>query len=321
MPDADAHGPAAARAFWSGVITFGLVSIPVDFFAAVHPRHTSMRMVDRRGRPLGRQYYSDTREGGLPREDIVRGYETEGGKKVVVTDEELDAIAPDMSRDIDLRLFVPQEQIRPACYQRPYFLAPAGRSYKAYGLLAQAMRESGRVGIGTFVMRGHQYLVAILSDGRLLRAETLRFAAEIRTPADVGLPRPAKRAAKGVKRFAAAIRSLERDRLDMDELSDRYAESIQALVEKKEKKHKGIVKGAEPEEEGEAPRPVADFMAMLERSLGKRPNGHARTGAAGAGRLARLSRDELYERARKLAISGRSHMDKPGLIAAIRKAA
>ena len=95
---------------------------------------------------------------------------------LVVTDEELESVAPEMTRDIDLRRFVPLEEIAPPYFQRPYFLAPAGKSQKAYRLLARTLKNTARAGIGTFVMRGHQYLVAILSDGDVLRAQTLRFA-------------------------------------------------------------------------------------------------------------------------------------------------
>ncbi|HYX63320.1 MAG TPA: Ku protein [Burkholderiales bacterium] len=248
-----------------------MVSIPVDLFAGVHPRQTSMRMVDAKGRPLGREYYSEKHDKGLEADELVRGYETDEGKLVIVTDEELESVAPELSRDIELRRFVPKEQIAPAYYNRPYFLAPAGGSAKAYHLLAQTLQETGRVGVGTFVMRGHQYLVAILSDGNVLRAETLRFAAEIRSPGDVGLPKRSKPAAKDVRAFEKAIDSLARDELDMDELSDRYAAALEDLAEKKEKMHQGVVDiaAAAPEDEAEeGGGKVIDLMALLKQRVG-----------------------------------------------------
>src|SRR5690606_35612598 len=133
------------------------------------------------------------------------------------------------------------QQIAPIYYQRPYLLAPSGRTTKAYHLLAQTMERAKRVGIGTFVISGHEYLVAILSDRGLLRAETLRFADELRTHEDVGLPKLRKGAAKQVSAFSKAIGTLTRDSLDMDELSDRYSEAIQELVEKKEKKREDVI--------------------------------------------------------------------------------
>ena len=268
MPESAKREPSPVRAFWSGTITFGLVSIPVDLFPAIRARRTSMKMVDAKGRPLGREYYSDEDE-HVTQEELVRGYETEKGKMIVVTDEELESVAPEMTRDIELRRFVPRGQIPPPYFNRPYFLAPSGRSQKAYQLLARTMERTGRAAIGTFVMRGHQHLVAILSDGNVLRAETLRFADEMRSAKDVGLPKRAKPAPKSVKPFTAAIAKLEREELDMDELSDRYAAALHDLAEKKAKKGKDIVDArGEPEEEGEGGAEVIDLMKVLKQRLG-----------------------------------------------------
>jgi DNA end-binding protein Ku len=267
LPEREHRQASAPRAFWSGTITWGLVSIPVDLFAGVRGRRTSMRMVDAKGRPLGREYYSEE-DANLSQEELVRGYKTDDGEMVMVTDEELESIAPEMTRDIELRRFVPREEIPPPYFNRPYFLAPSGRSQKAYQLLAQTMHETGRVGIGTFVMRGKQYLVAILSGGNLLRAETLRFAAELRSPKDLGLPKRAKPAKKDVKRFSDAIESLTREELDMDELSDRYAAALHELAEKKAKKGKDVVDArGEPEEVEEGGAEVIDLMKVLKQRL------------------------------------------------------
>ena len=189
---------------------------------------------------------------------------------VVVTDKELEAIAPEKTRDIELRRFVPVEQIPPAYYQRPYFLAPSGKSSKAYHLLAATMERTRRVGIGSFVMRDHEYLVAIVSEGGVLRAETLRFADELHTPEDVGLPKRRKIPRSRVTALSKVIAGLTRDELDPDELSDRYASEIQALVESKhKKKSEDVVRlaGAEEEDAEAAGGNVIDLMAVLRRSI------------------------------------------------------
>jgi len=262
---------APVRAFWSGTITFGLVSIPVDLFAAVRPRRKSMKMVDSKGVPLGRQYYCPEDGQVLDTDDIVRGYETDDGKMVVVTDEELEAIAPEATRDIELRRFVPFEQIPPMFFQRPYFLAPAGRSTKAYHLLSATMERTGRVGIGTFVMRSHEYLVAILSEGGVLRAETLRFADEIRSPEDLELPKAKKAQPKLKEAMAREIKALTRDELDMDELADRQAVALRDLAQEKEKRGKDVVElpiaAEDTESEGAE---IVDLMQVLRRSLSQK---------------------------------------------------
>ena len=269
MPEKDREPVAPARAFWSGTITFGLVSIPVDLFAAVRPRHTAMKMVDAKGKPLGRQYVCPKEDKKLSNEELVRGFETKDGKMIVVTDEELEAIAPEKTRDIDLRSFVPAEQIPPMYFQRAYFLAPSGKSNKAYHLLAETMERTGRVGIGSFVMRDHEYLVAILSEGGVLRAETLRFADELRTPDEAGLPKRRKGPRKRVTALSKEIAALTRDELDLHELSDEYAAAIQELVESKQKKGKDVVRvtGAEEEDAEPGTSNVIDLMAVLRRSL------------------------------------------------------
>ena len=269
MPERGREPAAPARAFWSGTITFGLVSIPVDLFAAARARRTAMRMVDTKGKALGRQYYCPKEDKKLSNSDLARGFETDSGKMIVVTDEELEGVAPEKTRDIDLRRFVPIDQIPPMYYQRPYFLAPSGKSNKAYHLLAETMERTGRVGIGSFVMRDHEYLVAILSEGGVLRAETLRFADELHEPDDVGLPKRRKIPASRVTAFSKAISALTRDELDPQELSDQYAAEIQALAESKQKKGTDVVRlaGAE-EEDGEASAGnVIDLMAVLRRSI------------------------------------------------------
>lgn len=142
---------APARALWSGTITFGLVNIPVDPLTAVRPRQTAMKLVDKAGHPLGRQYRCSKEDKKLEQDELVRGYQTDDGKIVVITDEELESLAPEMTRDIELQNFVPLEQVPPLYFEHPYFLAPAGKSVKAYNLLAETMERTGRAGIGNFV--------------------------------------------------------------------------------------------------------------------------------------------------------------------------
>lgn len=262
--------PAApVRAFWSGTITFGLVSIPVDLLSAVRPRRTAMKLVDTEGHALGRQYRCSKEDKRLDNDELIRGYETDDGKLITLTDEELESVAPEMSSDIDLLRFVPLEQIPPLFFQKPYFLAPAGRSAKAYRLLAATMEKTKRVGIGSFVMRGHEYLVAIVSDNGVLRADTLRYEDEIRTPASIGLPKLRKSPAKEVTAFTKAIDALTKRSLDASELADREAADLQKLVERKGKDDDNVVhpRGMEAAEEDTGGAKIIDLMEVLKKSL------------------------------------------------------
>jgi DNA end-binding protein Ku len=266
-------GPGV-RPLWSGTITFGLVSIPVDLLAAVRPRQTALKLIDKDGHALGRQYHCSKEGKKLTNDDLVRGYQTEDGKMVVITDAEFESVAPEMSADINLRNFVPVDQIPAVYFQKPYYLAPAGKSSKAYNLLVATMQRSGRVGIGNFVMRGHEYLVAIIADNGVLRADTLRYADEIRTPESIGLPEKIKASAQSVAQFAKEISELKQTALSMAELEDKEAEELQALVKAKQKNADNVVHQSDLEsDEEEAPGKggqVIDLMAVLRRSLSKR---------------------------------------------------
>jgi DNA end-binding protein Ku len=253
------------RPFWSGTISFGLVSVPVNLLPAVRSRHVAMRMLDRDGTPLQRRYYCPADDRELDGEDIVRGFEMDG-EFVVVTDEELEELEPEKTRDIDLRRFVDRNAIDPRFFERAHFLAPAGGSTKAYRLLAQTMEDSGRAGIATFVMRGTEYLVAILADHGVLRIETLRFQDEIRTPEDIGLPDPPRVKKTDVTKMEKAIRSLSEDTLDPRELDDPYTDALLQLVAEKQAEGMDIVEAPEAEAEAEDGA-VIDLMTILKRSM------------------------------------------------------
>jgi DNA end-binding protein Ku len=310
----------AARAFWSGTITFGLVSIPVNLFAANRSSRVSLRMVSPEGTPLARRYFASRDGKPLESDDIVRGYEVEKDRYVVVEDDELERLAPERTRDIDLRLFVPVTQIDPMHFERAYYLTPAGNSTKAYRLLARVMEDAHRAGIATFVMRAKEYLVAILAENGILRAETLRFADEVRTAEDVGLPAPEKPPAALVTRIEKAMGKLAKSKMDPGELADRSAERLLKVVEKKRRAGKDVVH-REVEEDGE-PRDVIDIMSILKRSLQGEDRDAAPTkGSAKAAAPGAQSRAQLYARAQELDIPGRSGMSKDELVEAIRRSA
>jgi len=259
------------RPLWSGTITFGLVSIPVELVTAVRPRQTAMKLVDKAGHALGREYHCSKEDKKLSQDELVRGYETDSGKMVVITDEEFESVAPEMSGDIELRNFVPLEQIPPIYFNRPYFLAPSDKSTKAYHLLTATMEKAGRVGIGSFVMRGHEYLVAIIADNGVLRADTLRYADEIRTPETIGLSKRGKATASKVTQFVKIIEDLTRTDLDLTELEDQEAKALEKLAATKQKEDEDVIhqRGLEQAEGDEGGAKIIDLMAVLRKSLSK----------------------------------------------------
>ncbi len=335
------------RAFWSGTISFGLVSIPVDFYSATRSRTSSLRLLTEDGHPVGRRYFCPSHDAPAPNEEIVRGKEVAPGEFVVISDEELEAIAPEKTRDIDLMRFVPVSELPTPLFARAYVLAPSGESTKAYRLLAATMEQSGEAGIATFVMRDKAYVVAILAKAGVLFAETLRFADELRTPEMIGLPEPPRVQKARVTEMLAAIDVLQTDDVDWDEFHDERSESMERLAQKKAQSGEDLVETeAEPERENESEAPV-DLVALLKQRLEKGASGAARPATSEraehvrhkqgtktatpkeqgarkpprkAGQLEDQAKGELYERAKALGIDGRSRMTKQALVEAIRAA-
>lgn len=256
---------AGGRPFWSGTLTFGLVSVPVSLFPAARTVRTSLRMLGPDGQPLARKYYAEKTGKDLDADEVVRGYEVTKEKFVIVTDEELERLAPEKTRDIDLKQFVPAESIPPIYFERGYFLTPAAGSQKAYKLLAETMDKSGLAGIATFVMRGKEYLVAIFSDKGILRAETMRFADELRSPADVGLPKKKEAPKASVTKFEKLIANKSKKQFSPAKLADKQTDSLLKLVKKKQSKRENVVK---VEEEMETDHKVVDLVKILKQSLG-----------------------------------------------------
>lgn len=334
MPKNDDERRSGPAVFWSGTLSFGLVTVPVGLLPANRPDRISLRMLDEDGTPLDREYWCPREERPIEGDEIVRGYEIEPGEFIVVTDEELEGLEPEKSRDIDLREFVERDAVDPTYFERGYFLAPSGDSTKAYRLLAEAMERADRAGIGTFVMRGREYLVAILSENGVLRAETLRFADETRTPEDVGLPEQEKPDPEALREIVGEIGELEAGELDEAELENPEAERLLDLVAKKRESREDVVEAPEPAAPAEDAR-VMDLMAALQRRMrgddgGDRssvgegddrpPAGQGDGGvpdSAGEG-LETRTKDELYELAREQDIQGRSRMSKQELIRALR---
>lgn len=324
-------GPEPPAPFWSGVITFGLVSVPVSLFPATRSSTVRLRMVDEDGALLRRRYFREGETAPLAADDIVRGYEVEPDRFVLVEDEELEALEPAKSREIDLRRFVPLEAIDPVLFENGYFLVPDGGSTKAYRLLARTMTLEKRAGIATFVMRGREYLCALLAEAGILRLEALRFPDEVRTPAAIGLPARAPAPPARVAEMARAIRSLKAGSFDAAPLEDQLADRIVKLAEKKLKSGVDVVEADDAEEEADESSPdVIDLLQVLKDRLEGRSRRSSpppaagrrqpRAGSTPARDLARRTKGELYELAQELEVPGRSSMTRSALLKAIQAA-
>jgi DNA end-binding protein Ku len=260
------------RPAWSGSITFGLVSIPVELHPASRPHKHRARMLDEDGSPLSRRYYCPEDDKDLDDSDIVRGYELPDGKYVTVDDDELDALGAKKSREIDLRLFTDRHSLNPASFEHAYVIVPASEGTKAYRLLAEVMHHTQRIGIATFVLREREYIIAIVSDGHCLLGETLRFADELRPVAELGLPKaPAKPAAELLHKLERALAKKHARSIDPDELVDPGHAKLEHLLEHKQKRGELSARPERKHPEAVGGADVIDLMEVLKRSLRDQP--------------------------------------------------
>lgn len=265
-----------SRGMWSGTISFGLVSVPVSLYPAVRNVGVRLRMLSPTGTPLARRYECPAEGIEVHPEHLIRGYEVEPGRFITVTGEELESLEPEKSRDIDLQQFVNLEELDPVYFERAYFLVPDSNSTKAYRLLAGAMEKSKKAGIARFVMREKEYLIAIISENGILRAETMRFFDEVRTPEEIDLPEPRPVKATDRATFESAIAKLSKKSLDPAELQNMQMERLLALIDRKRRKKEDVVEvdaAIDDEESDTEGDESVDLIEVLRASLAGRANG------------------------------------------------
>src|ERR671922_1364586 len=181
-----------ARSMWSGAISFGLVNVPVKLYSAVSRKTVRFNQLNEQtGNRIQMQRVDPETGEQVPFEQIVKGFELARDRYVIIKPDELDALDPEKTRTIDILDFVDLVEIDPVYYDHPYYLVPDKGAAKAYGLLLNAMRESGRVAIARVILRSKEQLVAIRPDrdGQVLMMETMIFADEVVPKGDLdGLP-------------------------------------------------------------------------------------------------------------------------------------
>jgi len=250
------------RPVWKGAVTFGLVSVPVSLYPATRKQaELTFRLLHRKDKAPVEYRRVCTEEGvEVPWSDIVKGYELEKGQFVVLTDEDFAKAKTESTETLDIREFVPLEQINVAHFESPYWLEPTRQGRKAYVLLREALEESGRVGIGTFVMRQREHLAALRPAGKALMVTTLRFPDEIRGAEDLDLPAAEKLQKKELELAKKLVDTLADD-WDPAEYKDTYHDTLRAVIEQK-------LEGREIETPApRKPARVVDLMKALEESL------------------------------------------------------
>jgi DNA end-binding protein Ku len=270
-----------ARAIWSGAISFGLVNIPVKLYSAVSRKTVRFHQLDGADNQRIQQKRVNPRTGEeVPYENLVKGYEIGPDRYVVIDPDELDSLAPEKTRTIDIEDFVDLDQIDPIFYDHPYYLVPDTGASKAYRLLLDAMKESGKVAIARVVLRSKENLVAIRPRDGVLTMETMLFSDEVIPPEKLDdMPETAdgkKTSKKELQMAQQLIDSLAAD-FEPDKYRDEYRDRVLDLIERKAQGEEIVVE-APPEE----PKKVPDLMAALEASIAqsKRQGGKGKRKAA-----------------------------------------
>ena len=251
---------------WSGAISFGLVNVPVKLYSAVSRKTVRFHQLNAKtGTRIAQKRVDPSTGEEVNYEDLVKGYELTKEHYVVITPEELEALDPEKSRTIDIEDFVDLADIDPVYYDHPYYLIPDKGATKAYGLLLNAMRESGKVAIARVVLRTKENLVAIRpAPGNVLMMETMIFADEVVPPDEIEeLPeaKELKASDRELKMAQQLIDSLSSD-FEPEKYEDQYREKVLELIERKAAGEEIAVQPEAPE-----PKKVPDLMAALEASL------------------------------------------------------
>ena len=254
------------RSLWKGAISFGLVNVPVELHSAQkRSSELDLTMLDKRDlTPVG--YKRVNKESGkeVPWKEVVKGYEYKDGEFVVLSPEDFRRANPEATRTIDIQAFVDLGSIAPQYFDTPYYLVPAKHGEKAYALLRDTLRKAGKAGIATVVIRTKQYLAALVAQEELLVLDTLRYADELKEPAELKVPK-AKVTGKELDMALRLVKDME-DEWQPGKFHDTYREDILKRVKEK-------VKAGETEEITESEKrkekgaEVIDLMEALKKSL------------------------------------------------------
>jgi DNA end-binding protein Ku len=305
----------APRAIWSGAISFGLVNVPVRLYSAIAEHKLHFHYIhEKDSSPIGYSKVCKAEDKPVPDKEIVKAFEWEKGEYVPLSDDDFEAAeARETHKTIEIKDFVDYDEIDPIFFERTYYLGPADGAEKVYSLLVRAMEESSRAAIAKYVMRDRQNLGCLRVRDGVLTLEKMYFADEIR-PLDDLAGGKQKVDRRELEMANSLIDRLTSD-FDPSKYNDTYRDTLCEII--KAKREGEAVKAPEIERPTKAP----DLMQALEASLARARGGDGRAARDGSrnGRpeLAKLSKDELYERAKEADVPGRAGMSKDELVAAL----
>jgi DNA end-binding protein Ku len=270
------------RAIWKGSISFGLVNIPVGLYPATRAERVSFRQL--REEDLSPIHYKRVAEADgeeVPWEKIVKGYEYEKGQFVVMKDEDFEKVMPEATQSIDITEFVDLSEIDPMFFETPYYLEPQKGGKKAYALLRDTLKETGKAGIARVVIKTKQHLAAVKPKGDSLVLELMHFPDELLEPEGLDLPRQEHLGKKEMDMAKSLVETMS-GRWNPEDFHDEFRERLEKLIEEKVKRGGKVLPGPRPK--AKAATNVVDLVAVLQKSLAEskkkaapavRANGHA----------------------------------------------
>jgi DNA end-binding protein Ku len=270
------------RAIWKGSISFGLVNIPIGLYPATRAERVSFRQL--RADDLSPIHYkrvAEADEKEVPWEKIVKGYEYEKGQFVVVTDKDFEKVMPEATQTIDIKEFVDLAEIDPMFFDTPYYLEPQKGGKKAYALLRDTLKETGRVGIARVVIKTKQHLAAVKPKGDSLVLELMHFPDELLEPEGLDIPHREQVGKKEMDMAKSLVETMS-GKWKPDEFHDEFRERLEELIEKKVKSGGKELPG--PRAKAKKPTNVVDLVAVLQKSIAEskkkpaaaHPRGHAK---------------------------------------------
>ena len=273
----------AARPAWRGQIKMALVSIPVEIFSAT--KSGAQIQFHQVHEPSGKRVRYEKVVPGIgpvDRDEILKGYEIAKGEYVLLEPEEIESVKLESRKTLDLSTFVPLQDIDPIYYDRPYYVVPADDlAEEAFVVIREALKKSGKVGIGQLAMRGQEYVVSLKPCGRGMVLETLRYADEVNKASSYFREIEDKKPDEDLLDMALALIDKKTGKFDAKEFHNRYVDALKDLIEeKRKKKGKRIIQ--EPEEAPPRGSNVVDLMAAFKKSIGEkegRPKAKAKAAA------------------------------------------
>lgn len=260
------------RAIWKGSISFSLINIPIALYPATRREELKFRLL--RASDMSPVNYKRVAEADgkeVPWDNIVKGYEYEKGKFIVLKDEDFKRADIEATQSVDILDFVDLQDIDPIYFDKPYYLEPEKRGEKAYGLLREALKQSGKVGIAKVVIKTRQHLASVKPEKDLLVLELMHFSEEIIDTKDLKVPANARIAAKELS-MAKDLISKMSGKWDPGKYQDEYRHALMEVIHKKVESG-----GKELPTHGKTKKPtnVVDLVSVLQESLA-----HAQKGAS-----------------------------------------